>query len=113
VVDISNYWTGENPGTQNNTAFLGVAGPGSWNDADMLIIGDFSLSYGQQRAQLALWSIFASPLLVSSDLRSIDSRSADILRSAEVIGVNQVRCDAHHDLGADEGPRDHQTYDDR
>ncbi|PFX17505.1 Alpha-N-acetylgalactosaminidase [Stylophora pistillata] len=37
-----------------------VAGPGNWNDPDMLIIGDFSLSFEQSKAQFALWSVMAS-----------------------------------------------------
>ncbi len=44
---------------------------GAWNDMDMLIIGDFSLSYDESKAQMALWAIFASPLLMSNDLRNI------------------------------------------
>lgn len=40
--------------------FQPYAGPGQWNDPDMLIIGDFGLSLDQQMAQMALWAIFAS-----------------------------------------------------
>ena len=40
--------------------FQQFAGPGQWNDPDMLIIGDFSLSLSQQMAQMAIWAIYAS-----------------------------------------------------
>ena len=65
------------------------AGPGSWNDPDMLIIGDFALSYDQSRVQMAMWAVLASPLIMSNDLRSIDQRSIDILTNKNVIKVNQ------------------------
>lgn len=66
-----------------------VAGPGNWNDPDMLIIGDFSLSYEQSKAQFAMWSIMASPLIMSTDLRSISPWAKEILQNSEVIAVNQ------------------------
>jgi hypothetical protein len=44
--------------------FLEFGGPGGWNDPDMLVIGNFGLSYDQSKAQMALWVIFAAPLLM-------------------------------------------------
>ncbi|XP_078378504.1 alpha-N-acetylgalactosaminidase-like [Oculina patagonica] len=66
-----------------------VAGPGNWNDPDMLIIGDFSLSFEQSKAQFAIWSIMASPLIMSTDLRKISPWAKTILQNSEVIAVNQ------------------------
>jgi len=66
-----------------------AAGKGHWNDPDMLIIGNFGLSYEQSKLQFALWAIMASPLLMSNDLRDIDARSRDILLNTEIIAVNQ------------------------
>ncbi|CAF1144803.1 unnamed protein product, partial [Adineta steineri] len=45
-------------------------GPGHWNDPDMLVIGNFGLSPAQSRAQMAIWSIMAAPLILSVDLRT-------------------------------------------
>lgn len=64
-------------------------GPGHWNDPDMLIIGNFGLSYGQSRAQMALWSIMAAPLIMSSDLRVIELRFQEILQNKNLISINQ------------------------
>lgn len=72
---------------QDNLA--SVHGPGSFNDPDMLIIGNFGLSYGQSRAQMALWSILAAPLIMSVDLRTIDPKYADILKNKNLIAINQ------------------------
>ncbi|XP_062517061.1 alpha-N-acetylgalactosaminidase-like [Corticium candelabrum] len=69
--------------------FAWAAGPGHWNDPDMLIVGDFSLSYDQSKAQMALWAIFAAPLLMSNDLRKISPEAKEILLNQEVIAVNQ------------------------
>lgn len=66
-----------------------VAGPGNWNDPDMLVIGDFSLSFEQSKAQFAMWSIMASPLIMSTDLRTISPWAKKILQNSEVIAVNQ------------------------
>jgi hypothetical protein len=69
---------------------LSVAhGPGNWNDPDMLIIGNFGLSYGQSKAQMALWSILSAPLIMSVDLRSIDPASKEILMNKNLIAINQ------------------------
>ncbi|KAK7080045.1 hypothetical protein SK128_014487 [Halocaridina rubra] len=65
------------------------AGPGHWNDPDMLIIGNFGLSYEQSRVQMAMWSVMASPLLMSVDLRTIHPRYKEILQNREIIAVNQ------------------------
>lgn len=64
-------------------------GPGNWNDPDMLIIGNYGLSYGQAKAQMALWAIFAAPLVMSVDLRTIEPWFAEILKNKNMIGINQ------------------------
>ncbi|TMW46785.1 hypothetical protein DOY81_008135, partial [Sarcophaga bullata] len=65
------------------------AGPGHWNDPDMLIVGNFGLSYDQAKTQFAIWSILASPLLISVDLRTIRPEFKDILQNKKIIDVNQ------------------------
>ncbi|XP_053182289.1 alpha-N-acetylgalactosaminidase-like [Scomber japonicus] len=66
-----------------------IAGPGRWNDPDMLIIGNFGLSLDQARSQMALWAIMASPLIMSNDLRNLDNSARAILQNKVVIGINQ------------------------
>lgn len=70
-------------------AFSTVAGPGHFNDPDMIIVGDYGLSYEQQKSQMALWSILAAPLLMSNDLRQIDPQSKALLLNKNVIRINQ------------------------
>ncbi|XP_040178704.1 alpha-galactosidase A [Rana temporaria] len=66
-----------------------AAGPGAWNDPDMLVIGNFGLSFDQQVTQMALWAIMAAPLLMSNDLREISKESTALLQNQEVIAINQ------------------------
>lgn len=65
------------------------AGPGHWNDPDMLLLGNYGLSYDQSKTQMAVWSILAAPLLMSADLRSISPDIKAILQNKEIIAVNQ------------------------
>jgi len=83
VLDIIKYW-----GDHQNV-LIPAAKPGQWNDPDMLIIGDFSLSFDESKAQFAIWAIIAAPLFMSNDLRTISQEALSILLNQEVIAVNQ------------------------
>jgi len=83
VLNIINYW-----GDNQNT-LIKAAGPGHWNDPDMLIIGDFGLSFEQSKAQMAFWAIFAAPLYMSNDLRRLTPWQKEILLNKEIININQ------------------------
>ncbi|KAM4521644.1 alpha-N-acetylgalactosaminidase [Odontesthes bonariensis] len=74
---------------ENQDILASVAGPGKWNDPDMLVIGDFGLSMDQSRTQMALWAIMAAPLFMSNDLRTISSGARFILQNKMAIGINQ------------------------
>ncbi|XP_061668003.1 alpha-N-acetylgalactosaminidase [Syngnathoides biaculeatus] len=73
----------------NQEVLTAAAGPGRWNDPDMLIIGDFGLSMEQSRSQMALWAIMAAPLFMSNDLRTVGSGARSILQNKMAIGINQ------------------------
>ncbi|XP_004700751.1 alpha-N-acetylgalactosaminidase [Echinops telfairi] len=66
-----------------------VAGPGHWNDPDMLLIGNFGLSFEQAQSQMALWTVLAAPLFMSTDLRTISARNMDILQNPLMIKIHQ------------------------
>ncbi|CAL8248118.1 unnamed protein product [Lota lota] len=66
-----------------------AAGPGRWNDPDMLIIGNFGLSLDQARTQMALWAIMAAPLVMSNDLRTLNNDALAILQNRVAIAINQ------------------------
>uniref|UniRef100_A0A6M2DWE2 Alpha-galactosidase n=1 Tax=Xenopsylla cheopis TaxID=163159 RepID=A0A6M2DWE2_XENCH len=83
VTTIIDYF-GSNP-----DGIVSHAGPGHWNDPDMLIIGNFGLSYEQSKTQMALWAIMAAPLLLSNDLRHTTDEAKSILQNRKIIAVNQ------------------------
>ncbi|XP_010015569.1 PREDICTED: alpha-N-acetylgalactosaminidase, partial [Nestor notabilis] len=73
----------------NQDVLQPAAGPGHWNDPDMLVIGNFGLSYEQSRSQMALWTVMAAPLLMSTDLRTISPSAKEILQNQLMIQINQ------------------------
>ena len=54
-----------------------------------MIIGDFGLSYVQERVQMALYAILASPLILSSDLRHMRPESRALLLNKNALNINQ------------------------
>jgi alpha-galactosidase len=65
------------------------AGPGHWNDPDMLEIGNGGMTDAQSRAQFSLWAILAAPLIAGNDLRRMSAATRAILTNREVIAVDQ------------------------
>ncbi|KAK5649042.1 hypothetical protein RI129_003934 [Pyrocoelia pectoralis] len=74
---------------KNQDRLIPYAGPGHWNDPDMLLIGNYGLSLEQSKTQMALWAILAAPLLMSVDLGAIGSEEKTILLNRDIIAINQ------------------------
>jgi alpha-galactosidase len=68
-----------------------AAGPGHWNDPDMLEVGNKGLSIEENRAHFSLWCILAAPLMLGNDIRSLSPEVHKILTNREVIAVDQDR----------------------
>jgi alpha-galactosidase len=66
-----------------------VAGPGRWNDPDMLEIGNGGMTATQYQSQFSLWCILAAPLIAGNDLTTMSAQTLAILTNAEVIAVDQ------------------------
>ena len=64
------------------------AGPGHWNDPDMLQVGN-GLSDDEDRAHFSLWAVLAAPLLAGNDLRNMSAATRATLTNSEVIAVDQ------------------------
>jgi alpha-galactosidase len=65
------------------------AGPGHWNDPDMLEVGNGKLTPGEDRAHFGIWAMIAAPLIAGNDLRNMSPHTKEILTNKEVIAVNQ------------------------
>jgi alpha-galactosidase len=65
------------------------AGPGHWNDPDMLEVGNGKLTATESRSHFSIWCILAAPLIAGNDLRNMDADTRAILTNGEVIAVDQ------------------------
>lgn len=65
------------------------AGPGHWNDPDMLQIGNRGLNLNEQQTQMSLWCLLAAPLISSTDLTQLTPDELAILTNPEVIAIDQ------------------------
>lgn len=74
---------------KKNVVLDRYAGPGRWNDPDMLEVGNGGMTNAEYRSHFSLWAIMAAPLLIGTDLRKIKPEDLSILLNKEVIAVNQ------------------------
>jgi alpha-galactosidase len=64
------------------------AGPGHWNDPDMLEVGN-GMSVAEDRAHFSMWCLLAAPLIAGNDLRAMSKETLAILTNKDVIAVDQ------------------------
>ena len=65
------------------------AGPGHWNDPDMLEVGNGHMNRDEYRTHMALWALLAAPLLAGNDLRDMSTETKGLLTNSEVIAIDQ------------------------
>jgi len=82
-------WSAAMKNTAANEKLFAAAGPGHWNDPDMLITGMDGLSEPQNRSFFSLWCMMAAPLMAGNDLRKMTPSTVQILTNREAIGINQ------------------------
>ena len=87
--DIQDTWFSITNIATQNAAWWQYAGPGGWNDPDILEIGNGKLSPSEEEAHFSLWAVMKAPLLISCDLRAISNDSLRVLTNSETIAVNQ------------------------
>jgi alpha-galactosidase len=96
--DITNAWnTGQTNGypmgIQNivnvTVPLASYAGPGRFNDPDMLEVGRGGMTDTEMRSHFALWAVMASPLIAGNDLRSMSAQTIAILGNRNLVTINQ------------------------
>jgi len=80
------------------------AGPGHWNDPDMLEVGNGGMSTDEYRTHMSLWAILAAPLLAGNDLTTMTPETIAILTNRDVIAVDQDEAGKQGDRVSAEGP---------
>ena len=80
------------------------AGPGHWNDPDMLEVGNGGMNFKEYRTHMSLWCLLAAPLLSGNDLSKMTPETLSILTNREVIAVDQDLLGVQGHRVAQEGP---------
>lgn len=112
--DIHDNWHTVSSIASMQAKWQPFAGPGHWNDPDMLQVGSFGtpntyikepvpsrLTADQQYSQISYWALFSAPLLLSCDLTVLDSFTIALLTNSELIDINQDPLGLHADTKVD------------
>lgn len=88
----------------NQNGLETFAGPGHWNDPDMLEVGNGGMNEDEYRTHFSLWAILAAPLIAGNDLTKMTPYTVEILTNREVIAVDQDPLGKQGFRVAQEGP---------
>ena len=80
------------------------AGPGHWNDPDMLEVGNGGMTVDEYRTHMSLWAILAAPLLAGNDLSTMTPETVELLTNKDVIAIDQDKLGRQGDRVWTEGP---------
>jgi alpha-galactosidase len=110
----ANLWrtTGDINATYDRMTLIGFsqaglskyAGPGHWNDPDMLEVGNGKLKPDENRTHMSLWVLLAAPLLAGNDLSQMPPETLAILTNREVIAIDQDPLGKQGDRVSEVGP---------
>lgn len=98
--DITDTWPSMSGIGFQQTGHEKFAGPGHWNDTDMLVVGKVgwgraegarptNLTPNEQLTHISLWALQAAPLLIGADMAQLDEWTANLLGNREMLAVNQ------------------------
>jgi len=97
--DITDTWPSMSGIGFQQTGHEKYAGPGHWNDTDMLVVGKVGWGRGEPRptqltpneqlTHISLWSLQAAPLLIGADMAQLDEFTINLLGNPEVLSVSQ------------------------
>lgn len=104
--DISDNYTRMTKIGFSQAGLAKYAGPGHWNDPDMLEVGNGGMTEEEYRTHMTLWVILAAPLLAGNDLSRMTPQTLALLTNKEVIAVDQDRLGREGDRVWAEGPKE-------
>jgi alpha-galactosidase len=87
--DIRDEWSSMLGNAHQQAPTAPYAGPGHWNDPDMLEVGNGHMTNDEYRTHMGLWALLAAPLLAGNDIRNMSQATKDILLNREVIAIDQ------------------------
>lgn len=106
--DINDSWSSVMTILDQQVGLYKYAGPGHWNDPDMLEVGNGGMTSTEYRAHFSLWSILSAPLLAGNDLRDMSDTTKEILTNKEVIAIDQDAAGVQGHKIKDDG--DHEVW---
>ena len=87
--DITDSWKSMTRIIDINNRWYEYAGPGGWNDPDMLEVGNGGMNIEEYKAHFGLWAITKAPLLIGCDIINMSKETKEILTNQEIIAINQ------------------------
>ncbi len=87
--DIQPHWGSIYAILSQQEGLEDYAGPGHWNDPDMLEVGNGKLSLAENRSHFSMWAMLAAPLLAGNDLPNMKPEIKAILTNKDVIAIDQ------------------------
>ena len=87
--DIQDRWSSFTRLLDRQVGLEKYAGPGGWNDPDMLEVGNGGMTTSEYRAHFSLWCLLSAPLLAGNDIRTMTPETRDLLTNKEVIALDQ------------------------
>ncbi|WJX19161.1 alpha-galactosidase [Trifolium repens] len=87
--DIEDNWNSMTTIIDANDKWASYAGPGGWNDPDMLEVGNGGMTTEEYRAHFSIWALAKAPLLIGCDIQAMDNTTYELITNSEVIAVNQ------------------------
>ncbi|MGA3324641.1 MAG: glycoside hydrolase family 27 protein [Terriglobia bacterium] len=102
--DIKDNYTSLSQNGFTQAGLARFAGPGHWNDPDMLEVGNPNFKPVDNFTQMSLWCLLAAPLIAGNDLTNMPPEIQSILCNREVIAVDQDPAGIQGDRVSCEGP---------
>ena len=87
--DIGDSWNSMISRADQNNKWAQYAGPGGWNDPDMLEVGNGGMTTTEYETHFSLWCLMKAPLLIGCDISSMSDDTLRILTNHEVIAINK------------------------
>ncbi len=87
--DIQDNWNSMINIVDQQVGLNKYAGPGHWNDPDMLEVGNGGMTNTEYRTHFSMWAMLAAPLIAGNDLLHMTETTRKILTNKEVIAVDQ------------------------
>lgn len=89
TLDIKDIFESFLHNLEKQVGLSAYAGPGAWNDPDMLEVGNGGMTHDQYQSHFSFWAALKAPLIIGCSLKNISNATLSILSNEEIIAINQ------------------------